>query len=284
MKTILVPVGGSETDKAVFAAALTIARKCNSHITGLHVLVDPADAAFNTPHLRSARGAAIGAGLRDLKQRAESRQEAALRSFDAFCTEHSIERVDGRNGTRVTASWVEGEGTPVDCILRHARFHDLVIMGRPATSDGLPQDRLETMLLRSGRPVLVVPSGHHMRALDKPMLCWKETPEAIHALGAAMPILAASHDVVVVTVKEKAPAAPRDLMLYLKRHGAHPRFHEVEKEKGSTFAVLRRTAHELSADVMIMGGFGKSALQELVFGGVTQEALEQADLPLFLMH
>jgi nucleotide-binding universal stress UspA family protein len=49
-------------------------------------------------------------------------------------------------------------------------------------------------------------------------------------------------------------------------------------------AALLGRARELGADLLVMGGYGRSRVSELVFGGVTRTVLGQYDLPVLLAH
>jgi nucleotide-binding universal stress UspA family protein len=49
-------------------------------------------------------------------------------------------------------------------------------------------------------------------------------------------------------------------------------------------AALLTTARELGADLLVLGGYGRSRLHEMVFGGVTRTVLGQYDLPILLAH
>jgi hypothetical protein len=57
MKTILVPVGGSDADASVLKTALALARPLAAHLELVHVRVTPGEAAVHTPHVEFARGA-----------------------------------------------------------------------------------------------------------------------------------------------------------------------------------------------------------------------------------
>ena len=48
--------------------------------------------------------------------------------------------------------------------------------------------------------------------------------------------------------------------------------------------VLRRQAADLGADLMVMGLFGRSRLEELILGGVSREMLRAPPLPLPISH
>lgn len=69
-----------------------------------------------------------------------------------------------------------------------ARYADLVLFG-PEEAYGYPLIRrqiIESILFESGRPVLILPSGHKPRAIDQFALGWNATREATHALREAM--------------------------------------------------------------------------------------------------
>jgi len=51
MKTIPVPVGGSDADALILETALAVARPLCAHLELLHVRVAVADTAVYTPHL-----------------------------------------------------------------------------------------------------------------------------------------------------------------------------------------------------------------------------------------
>jgi nucleotide-binding universal stress UspA family protein len=283
MKTILVPVAGSKSDASVLSAAHVLSEKLGAHLDCLHVNVDPATAAFNTPHVGATRGAAVANAFRDLREKSHRRLAAAAENFKAFCAEHHI-HLDGERGQGASASWREADGDAVYFILNESRHHDLTIMGRPGSIDGLPRDRLETVLMASGRPLLVMPPQTRLDEITTPAICWKETPEAARAVKAAMPLLKAAGKAIVIGIREKGEGEPAPLLGYLKRHGVEARFEQAERGREGIFAALETKARALGADLIIMGGYGRSRLQEFVFGGVTQTALEQATLPVFIMH
>ena len=47
---------------------------------------------------------------------------------------------------------------------------------------------------------------------------------------------------------------------------------------------LLSEAHELDADLLVMGAYAHSPLREMVFGGVTRFMLAHADLPILMRH
>jgi nucleotide-binding universal stress UspA family protein len=290
MKTILVPVGGSDTDAAAFETALTVARQLTGHLEFLHVRVGRADAVLNTPHIEFARGAALAHAIDDLEQRSQARAVAAERHVREFCAREGIELVDApRSPKTVSARWREEQGDALPRLLFHARHNDLVVMARSSESDGLPPSRLETLLIESGRPLLIAPAKPRAAALATIAVCWKEAAQSARALAAALPLLRSARRVVIVSVREgDVNCAPEDALADLVRQlawqGIAAEPHVVSPDGRSTAKALLCAARDQRADMVVMGAYGHWHLREIVFGGCTQTVIEGEELPVLLAH
>ena len=49
-------------------------------------------------------------------------------------------------------------------------------------------------------------------------------------------------------------------------------------------AALLNAASEAGADLLVMGGYGRTRLSELVLGGVTRHVLADSQLPILISH
>jgi nucleotide-binding universal stress UspA family protein len=101
-----------------------------------------------------------------------------------------------------------------------------------------------------------------------------------------MPILELARSVTLVTVDLRSGDALSidPLVALLERHGA-----EVDVQGARTLGrpvgeVLLAKAHELRADLLVMGGYGHAPLREHLFGGVSDFVLSHLDLPVLLAH
>ena len=287
MKTILVPVGGGGSDQLVLETALAVARPLGGHLEFLHMRMHAGSAAANTPHVDFARGAALANALDDLTKQCEARARSAEENVVSFCKASHIEMLDEPcMGDGVTARWRMEEGDALQRLVFHARHNDLIIMARAAKSDGLPHDRLATLLMQSGRPLVIAASPAPRSLLQTVMVCWKETPHAARALSAALPLLAKAERVVVASVSEAGNdmSGVSEIVRELQWHGIEAGSHVCALNGLSTADRLDRIARDCGASLLVMGGYSRAPTREVLFGGCTQTTLETAELPVFLLH
>jgi len=288
IKSILVASGGSSSDRALFATALAAARPFGAHLEVLHMRPDPGTAALYAPHVEFAQGAALSTAMLHLKEEARSRSAAASSHFRDFCYRESIAIAQApSDAPGVSAHWREETWSGLDRLLTAARHSDLVIAGRHTRANGLPPDLLEQLLIGTGRPLLVPAAAPSRPLTGTLMVCWKETPEAARALGAAMPFLVKASRVVLVGVAETGGASAddlQDLAGKLAWHGvrAEPCF--VPRGEQLVAAALLSFAAALEAELLVMGGYGRSRTRELVFGGCTRALLDACGVPVLLLH
>lgn len=288
MKTILVPAGGGDSDTVVFATAVAVARPTAAHLDFIHVKVGPGEAAPYSPHVDFARGAALWEALGQLDADAARRSAAAEQNVRALCDSERIPLEAGpAPGSAVTASWHEETGQAEQRLIRHARHHDLIVMARARRPNGLPRDLVETVLLSCGRPILLCASRPPLRLPGTIMVCWRETPEAARALGAALPLLEHAERLVFVAVEEKANGAADALAALAAQFawtGVRVEVRAIPSGSRPTQAVLAAAAVECDADLVVMGAYGHARMREVLFGGCTQTFIDDADRPVLMMH
>ena len=288
MKTILVPTGGSETDDAVFAAALAAARPLGAHLEFLHVRLRPGEAAPFVPHVDFARGAALRAALQKIDADQERRLTMARRHFERFCEAHDLPLRDtpGRSDG-VSATWRQALEGGMERIMIEARHSDLTVLCRAAHANGLPQDFVELALVGSGRPILLAPGRPVERLTGTALVCWKETQQAARALAAALPLLAKSKRVILLTVEEQKDTSLEngiELAHQLAWHAITAETRWMPADRRGVAEQIDAAASEYDADLIVMGGYGHGRMRELVFGGCTRRFLDGADRPVLLVH
>jgi nucleotide-binding universal stress UspA family protein len=286
MKSILVPIGGDDTDQAVFATALAAARPFSAHLRFVHIRIGAGRAALNTPHVDFARGPSIADALEKLQAHVNERAAAAMLHMREFCSRSGVEVIDiPRASHTVTASYQEEDDDTHQRLMFHARHSDLVIMARAKRPSGLPPDILELLLIGSGRPMLLACSSSPRDLTGTIMVCWRETADAARATLAAMPFLTKAARVVFAAVGGgDLKAAVNDAASQFRWNDVATETQIVAANGRSTAEVLASLARDCGADMLVMGAYGHSRARELLFGGCTQAMLRHADLPVLLMH
>jgi hypothetical protein len=90
-----------------------------------------------------------------------------------------------------------------DLLVREARAADLILVGhrhRAGNASGLVDPG--AILLRAGRPLLVVPDTVAPLALRRAVVTWKETRECRRAVRDAIPLLKESREVLLLSLDE----------------------------------------------------------------------------------
>ena len=71
---------------------------------------------------------------------------------------------------------------------------------------------------------------------------------------------------------------------YLARHGVVAEVATAESQGRRVADVILDEARSVSADLIIMGGYGHTRLREQVFGGATRDMLTASESPLLVAH
>jgi nucleotide-binding universal stress UspA family protein len=286
IRTILVPVMADGTDDATFWTALVVARQCEAHLEFLLVRTDPQGVLVATGG--EGIGWASSSLLSDLENDDRERAERARRFCQNFCDREQILVADNPPGPHgMSAAWREEKGDEAQQVMRDARFNDLVIISPPRQEQGLDADALGTILIGSGRPVLLAPTRRPASLTRTVVIAWKETPEAARAVMAAMPFLEKADKVIVLSVGEtdaETAESAEKLAQQLRWHRLDVEARCLAPVKGSAAETLVRAALDAKADLLVMGGYGRNRMRELIFGGFTQHVLNGIELPVMLCH
>ena len=171
----------------------------------------------------------------------------------------------------------------------NAPLADLVVVGPPAdwVIDSLRRRAIETLLLSSGTPLLLLPSGRTLRAVKHAVLGWKPGTPASRVLHELIHIAATGARIDVVAVKhglgDQPEAAIEPVVALLDRHGFQVTGHVLDKGESPQEA-LPAFALDNGADVLAVGGFAHSRVREIVLGGVTRSLIDDPRLPMLMAH
>ena len=170
-----------------------------------------------------------------------------------------------------------------------ARRFDLSVVAQAQGGKLAPEElMIEAALFDSGRPVIVVPYVQKApMKLDTTLVCWDGSRTAARAIADAMPLLARAKTVQVViiaTERAKSDEVPgADLGQHLARHGLKIDVKRIVSGLDVPNAILSHAA-DVSADFIVMGGYGHSRLREFVLGGATRGILASMTAPVLMSH
>jgi hypothetical protein len=172
--------------------------------------------------------------------------------------------------------------------VRQSYLHDLVVLGQYDGSDagvdaraGVPPEFAASVVVDSGKPVLVVPWAGSFHVVGRRVLiAWKPTREAARALSAALPLLQPGAHVHVCSWG----CDPAQVQPLLLRHGIEPSISREGSDEGNVGEVLLSRAADLNADLLVMGCYGHARARELLLGGATRTVLSSMTLPVLLAH
>ncbi|WAJ31095.1 universal stress protein [Antarcticirhabdus aurantiaca] len=169
-----------------------------------------------------------------------------------------------------------------------AQLQDVIVMD--VGSAGLRDEReiVEAYLFRTGRPLIRVPEGVEPTVPRRVLVAWDGSLPSMRAVREALPILQAAEGVEIVTVKgekDVSDIAPGErLSAYLGHHGVTTRQTRLTAPHRDVAETLRNHAFEASSDMIVMGAYAHSRLQQAVLGGVTSALLDRCPIPLLLAH
>jgi nucleotide-binding universal stress UspA family protein len=260
--------------RADYAAVL--AHQCGAHLAGIHVISagrpeHPADCFVVGER-------AIRASLA-WQQAADEAVTAAVRQ--------RFEAVSAKRDVSAEFRVIRRDGPDEDLILG-SLHSDLVVIGQRELHELPGYLSPERLLLASGAPILVVPSGWNSPIGKKILVGWNASREARRAVADALTFLvaAASVTLLVIDANKRAdrhgeePGA--DIALYLARHGAHVEVEQMSSRGSPVADIILSYAAGHGADLIVIGAYSRARSVEVVFGGTTRTLLKQAPFPVLM--
>ncbi len=170
-----------------------------------------------------------------------------------------------------------------------ARLYDLTVVLQPEpgchTFDNtVPQE----ILFQSGGPVLFVPYTRKGPFEPKHIgIAWDGSRLAARALRDAVPFLARAQTVTIISVNEKempADVSAATLRAYLARHERTAEIVQMIADRADIQPTILSVAADTGQDLIVMGGYGHSRLNERILGGVTRSMLRCMTVPTLMSH
>jgi nucleotide-binding universal stress UspA family protein len=215
--------------------------------------------------------------------RSVSDARGLLRAFDAAArglpvrSEQRIRRVDA--AADIPLNFAEA-----------ARLTDLSLV--PVKSHDSRSERIvERMIFDSGRPILMCPEENASElsvAFDRVMVAWDHTAPAARAIADALPLLEDAADVRVVTATDERMQSQVEsgnaLLRHLAEHGINATFETIRIDGSSVGKVFEAYVKKNSIDLLVMGAYRHSRLNQVVWGGATKTIIGRPPCWVLMSH
>lgn len=200
-------------------------------------------------------------------------------------------------GQGVTGAWHTIHSLNPDFIASeltaNAQYGNLVVLGQldpRATSERIPADLAEQVVLNCGRPVLIIPyAGSFDFNFQRVLIAHNDSREATRAVNDALPFVKGSDAWVMVVRHGPEKGAPHDwrwveLTQYLADNGVTATIETPLIQNISVADFLLSKAADVSANLLVMGAYGKLGLPRMLRGSVTRDILRHMTVPVMLSH
>lgn len=286
IKTILVPLDGSDVSRDALKTAIAMARDCEAHLNVVHVRANPKDAV---PLLgEGMSGAVIEDIIAAAEKEAVERARRAREIFDEVCSSQGIAWVDGPPAAGgPTATWIEETGREDEVVALRGRLADMIILSRPTDDAAVAATMtLNASLVETGRGVLIVPPGGAENFGKRVAISWNGSAEAARAVAASMSIIEDAEKVLILTIDgdSASPNVATELSNYLAWHGVNAEVETSPVDDSQVGPTVLHKCAEWNADMLVMGAYTHSRLRQLIMGGVTRYVLSEAKLPVVMVH
>lgn len=277
IKDVMVHLDGSPEDEIRLEYARSLASGEKAHLVGVFTNLLP-DLSIAMPFDGGA--AAVVQVVSELEDQARKDGDVTVKRL--------TEKLAGLPAPAELRRFDETMGTMSIRVAELSRYADLFVATRPYGAGDTPVwlDLVESVLFGGGRALLIVPPGYRRQgAVQTVLVAWNGTRESARALSEGLSFIEKATRVVVVMIDPKPDTTiETDIKAHLLRHGAVPEVVTVQSNGREVADVVLDEANRVSADLLVMGGYGHTRFREQVFGGATLDMLTVSDRPILLAH
>jgi nucleotide-binding universal stress UspA family protein len=280
IKDILVHIPTERAMRPVIDASISMAKSFGAHLDAVALgYVSTGTVAYA---MNGGAATVVATYLEREQERAAERATTALSAFETEARHAGIS-YECRSIADIPADAAASIGAA-------ARLYDLSVVLQPqAELQSFDNTIPAEILLRAGGPVLFVP--HISRGAFKAKrigICWDGSRLAARALKDAKPFLAQADTLVAISING-ADCAPQDasaekLSRHLARIGLPLRLINLPASRSEIQPSILSIAADEGLDMLVMGAYGHSRLQEGILGGVTREMLRTMTVPTLMSH
>ena len=276
LKNILVHLPSERLIRPVADSAISLAVMCKAHLDAVSI-------GFETTNVGLALdgGAALAAAFEINHESALARVNAALAVFET----------EARNAG-ITYGLLPFTGNPAETaatVGALARLYDLtVVLQSEPDGDTFDNTVPQEILFQSGGPVIFIPYTH--KGPFEPThigIAWDGSRLAARALRDAAPFLARAQTITIISVNENeipAEVSAATLATHLARQELTAGIVRMSADRTDIQPMILSIAADSGLDLIVMGGYGHSRLNERILGGVTRGMFRSMTVPTLMSH
>ena len=284
MQKILVPVRGDGKGDNVFAHAVAMARRSGAHIQVTHCRSRPEDMI--------PFGVAVSPVLKEqiIEQSVNllNKQEQGLREeILALAQANGVILAEPSDDDQVTVSFIEEEGRQIEVIRHYGLLSDMTAVAQPDLDRNIGTNTLQAALFSTGRPVMMCPEtktaipeilGQHIA------IAWDGSVESSRAVAQTLGLLKSTDQVTIITnTTDTIKVSPEELSGFLAMHGIDANISIISTSSNIGQSILDQAA-VIGADMLVLGAYGNSKNLERIAGGVTQDVIDRANMPVVFVN
>ena len=278
IKEILLPLAGEATASAIEAIGSCVAVAGDFGARVIAVAVEEEipvrPKVVISPDIENEEAAAA---LRNA-----SNARGLLQAFEAAANRLSVrseQRIVRQDLADITANFVGP-----------ARLADLSMI--PVKSNDSRSEKIvERLIFESGRPILMCPeeiAGELPIVFDRVAIAWDHTAPAARAVADALPLLEDAADVRIITATDETSKAELEsgaaLARHLAEHGINATFEAIKIDGSSVGKVFEAYVKKNAIDLLVMGAFRHSRMNQIVWGGATKTVIGQPPCWVMMSH
>jgi len=278
IKDILLPLVGEPSPAAIAAIdkCMAVAGDIGARVTALAIEED----ILVRPRVMISAdldNAAVAEAVRSV-----SNAQGLLSAFDAAASRYGVRNEHRLN--RLAATDIPAE------FAESARLKDLSLV--PVKLDDSRSEKIvERLIFGSGRPILMCPeefAADLAATLDNAVIAWDHSAPAARAVADALPMLQAAANVHIITATDNKTAAELEsgahLVSHLAEHGIKATFETVKIDGSSVGKVFEAYVNANTIDLLVMGAYRHSRLNEIVWGGATKTVIGRPPCWVMMSH
>jgi len=268
IKDVLLPLVGEPTEATIAAIdkCVAVAGDLGANMCALAVEEDN----FVRPQVISTDldNSAAAEAVRSVTD-----AQALLKAFDSAAIRFGL-----RNEQKLMR-WATAEIAP--SLAQYARLKDLSFVS-VKSHESRSEKIIEQLLFQSGRPILLCPEERAAElpvAFNDVLIAWDHSAPAARAVADALPVLQSAESVRIVTATDDSTAdemrSGADLVAHLAEHGVKASFEAVKIGGSSIGKIFEAYVRAHAIDLLVMGGYGRTRLSEMMWGGATKTVIGQ---------